>query len=56
MLLERAPDVVPRGLTGKDEIVQPAEEPQRQVPDEIGSDVVDPRIFREPTTELRVQR
>jgi hypothetical protein len=30
--------------------VQTAEQPQWKVPDEVGSDVVDPRILREPTT------
>jgi hypothetical protein len=30
--------------------MQATEQPQRKVPDEIGSDVVDPRILREPTT------
>jgi len=53
--LERAADVVPRRLARKHEVVQPTEQPQRKVPGEIGSDVADPRILREPTTYLRIQ-
>jgi hypothetical protein len=30
--------------------VQAAEQAQGKIPDEVGSDVVDPRILREPTT------
>jgi hypothetical protein len=30
--------------------VQAAEQPEREVPDEIGSKVVDPRVLRESTT------
>jgi hypothetical protein len=30
--------------------MQPAEQPERQVPVQLGIDVGDPRILREPTT------
>jgi hypothetical protein len=36
--------------------MQRAEQAQRKVPVEIGSDGADPRIDREPATELRIER
>ncbi len=33
-----------------------AEQAQRDIPGEVGSDVTDPRIVREPATQSRVQR
>ena len=54
--VERAVDVVPRRLVAEHEVVQAREQPQRQIPREVGSDVADPRIFRESATQLRVQR
>jgi hypothetical protein len=47
---------VPRRLASEDEIVQPAEQPQRQVPLEIGCDAGDPRVAGELTTDAGVQR
>ena len=56
MLVERAIDVFPRRLVRKHEVVQPSQQPQRQVPRERRSDGVDPRVFRESTAQLHVQR
>jgi hypothetical protein len=50
VLLEGSADVIPRRLLREDEVVQAAEQAQRQVPGEIGSDVADSRVIREPTT------
>ena len=56
MQLERGADLVPGGLAAEDEIVQPGEQPKRQIPREIRGDVVDPRIHREPATKVCVER
>jgi hypothetical protein len=56
LAVERAVEVVPRGEVGEHEVVEAGEQPQRQVPLEVGSDVADPRVFREPATQPRVQR
>jgi hypothetical protein len=36
--------------------MQRAEQPEREVPVEIGSDCADPRIVREPAAKLGVER
>jgi hypothetical protein len=56
MLLERGADVVPRRLTGEHEVVQAAEQPQREVPRQVGRDLADPRVVREPPTQFCVER
>src|SRR5262249_23496369 len=56
MRLERAADVVPRRLAREDEVVESAEQTKGEVPRQLGCDVADPRIVREPATEICVQR
>jgi hypothetical protein len=56
MLDERGVDVAPRRLVREDEVVQAAEQPERVVPVEVGIEIADPRILREPATQIRVER
>src|SRR5262249_49560781 len=56
VLDERRADVVPARLAREHEVVQPAEQAEREVPDEVGSDVADPRVLREPATQCCVER
>src|SRR5579862_3924105 len=54
--LERAADVVPGGLAAEHEVVQTAEEPQREVPPQVGRDRGNPGVVCEPAAERCVQR
>ena len=53
MLLQR---VVPARVPGEHEVVQPAEQPERDVPGVAGKQLVDPAVAREPSAERRVER
>ena len=52
MRLERAADVVPRRLPREDEVVEPAEQAQREVPRQLGRELADSRIAREPAKRV----
>ena len=56
MPVEGTVDVLPGRLTPEHEVVQPGEQAQREVPRQVRSDVVDPRVVRESTAQLGVQR
>jgi hypothetical protein len=56
VLVERGFDLSPRRPPGEDEVVQTAEEPQREVPPEIGCDPADTLVAGEPAAERCVER
>lgn len=56
MSLERAVHVLPRRVAAEHEVVQAGEQAQRQVPRQVGCDVVDERLAGELQAELVVQR
>ena len=55
-LFERVADRVPRRVTGEHEVVQAGEQAERIVPREVRRERADPRINREPATEVCVER
>ena len=54
--VERAVDVVPGGLAREHQVVEAAEQAQRQIPAQVGRDPVHAPVAGKPAAERRVER
>jgi hypothetical protein len=54
--LAHVPPLPPRDALLEHEVVQPAEQPHRQIPAVVGRDLARQRVVRQPAAEIRIQR